>query len=626
MSYKVDFDALDILCVNINTQISEWNENISSVSEKLNIILSENQMTGNGAENIKSYIQTVHVAIIQSLLQILQSHGQNCLMYKSDYQQNIDTSLHAVIQSEELFDIRKSLTSQRSETWLVDRNIRNALTSVSDLIYTNLKSSDEMDGMYGTINSALLNLESDISNLENHHLNNDFDDVQNMIEALKTFINDQLSKTKNYLVEYTPHQLANSEIYADLYNANETLVSSQSARTAELQLAYEHESHRAQLLEEEAAQKREEEGWWNALAAVGTIVIGTVAIVCTAGMATPVVVTAAVAGSCTIAYGTSNLVEAGQDIYYGAHGDATTVAFNPIRDTVFAGNQELYDIWGGISTTVAGFVVPVRQAYTTAKAADATTKVVVSTVGKAAVKEVAEDVFVSTVSLGTGNVVMNITGDANVSRLFSLGTGLFAGGKTNQALDSLDNVSSTVRRLDNLDDVTDVTKTLDDFTDSTKNIEEFIGGNKSFDDVVDDYAKIYADNINSNRVWSWDETILGGESLTKKQRSLIKQQAINNGLIPEITVTKVDGMRYGFADFESAGLVKETVFLPEDMWKMTDAEQFRWLDEQIGGAVDGYTWHHTEIPGKMELVPTGIHNITIHNGGRTAGMWADAKR
>lgn len=38
------------------------------------------------------------------------------------------------------------------------------------------------------------------------------------------------------------------------------------------------------------------------------------------------------------------------------------------------------------------------------------------------------------------------------------------------------------------------------------------------------------------------------------------------------------------------------------------------------------TWHHTEIPGKMELVPFGIHNITPHNGGRTAGMWADAPR
>ena len=161
---------------------------------------------------------------------------------------------------------------------------------------------------------------------------------------------------------------------------------------------------------------------------------------------------------------------------------------------------------------------------------------------------------------------------------------------------------------------------------SIKNIDEFIGGNKSFDDVLDDYAKVYADKINSNQAWSWDDTIPGGEDLTKKQRSIIKQQAIDDGLIPDIKVTKVEGMRYGFADFESAGVVKETQYLPENMWTVSDAEQFKWLDEQIGGTVEGYTWHHTETPGKMQLVPTGIHNITTHNGGRTAGMWADAPR
>lgn len=38
------------------------------------------------------------------------------------------------------------------------------------------------------------------------------------------------------------------------------------------------------------------------------------------------------------------------------------------------------------------------------------------------------------------------------------------------------------------------------------------------------------------------------------------------------------------------------------------------------------TWHHTEIPGKMELVPTGIHNIITHNGGRSPGMWGYGPR
>ena len=71
--------------------------------------------------------------------------------------------------------------------------------------------------------------------------------------------------------------------------------------------------------------------------------------------------TAWIAGGSAMAYGASNLVEAGQDIYYGSIGDPYTVAFNPIRDTVFCGNQGLYDLWGGVATDVAGMLIQKQQ-------------------------------------------------------------------------------------------------------------------------------------------------------------------------------------------------------------------------------------------------------------------------
>jgi hypothetical protein len=159
-----------------------------------------------------------------------------------------------------------------------------------------------------------------------------------------------------------------------------------------------------------------------------------------------------------------------------------------------------------------------------------------------------------------------------------------------------------------------------------KNIDDFLNGIKKFDEVIDDYAKVYKERIESNKPWSWDDTIPGGDSLSSAQKRKIKELAVSKGHIPEIKINKVDGMRYGFADFAGAGVVEKTVILPERFWGLSDKEQFRWLDEQIGGTKKGMTWHHTEIPGKMELVPFGIHNITPHNGGRTAGMWADAPR
>lgn len=159
-----------------------------------------------------------------------------------------------------------------------------------------------------------------------------------------------------------------------------------------------------------------------------------------------------------------------------------------------------------------------------------------------------------------------------------------------------------------------------------RNIDDFIKGNKKFDEVIEDYAKVYKEHVELNKPWSWDDTIPGGDSLSSAQKRKIKEMAIEKGHIPEIKVTKADGMRYGFADFASAGVVEETVQLPRGFWRLTDKEQFKWLDDQIGGTRKGMTWHHTEVPGKMELVPFGIHNITPHNGGRTKGMWADAPR
>jgi len=143
---------------------------------------------------------------------------------------------------------------------------------------------------------------------------------------------------------------------------------------------------------------------------------------------------------------------------------------------------------------------------------------------------------------------------------------------------------------------------------------------------LEEMAKVYADNVKSNKKWSWNKDVLDGDKLSIKDKKAIKDAAIAQGLIPEVKVTKVDGMKFGFADFQGAGVVHETVELPEELWKATDAVQFKWLDEAIGGNRAGMTWHHTEIPGKMELVETGIHDIVPHNGGRSTGMWADAPR
>ncbi|MEK5202772.1 HNH endonuclease [Bacillus sp. FSL R10-2789] len=163
------------------------------------------------------------------------------------------------------------------------------------------------------------------------------------------------------------------------------------------------------------------------------------------------------------------------------------------------------------------------------------------------------------------------------------------------------------------------------------NIDDFINGTKNFDDVLDDYARHYIEVIDIKN-WSWANNIKGGNKLTSNKRKMIKQRAEELDLIPKVEVKKVEGMRYGFADFEGLGLVVHKDELPKDLWLKRDVEQFDWLNnrlpEDIRAMVENgsYTWHHTEVPGEMQLVPYGIHGITVHNGGRTKGMWSDAPR
>lgn len=81
--------------------------------------------------------------------------------------------------------------------------------------------------------------------------------------------------------------------------------------------------------------------------------------------------------------------------------------------------------------------------------------------------------------------------------------------------------------------------------------------------------------------------------------------------------------------------------LPENLYEASDKEQFAECNRQLKEAVekdpelakkftakqleqikngdtpDGYTWHHNEEKGKMQLVDSDIHAKTGHTGGKT---------
>ena len=97
MSYKVDFDSLDSMYNAVGNQANNWISELEAVKGKLQILLDSSNMSGAAADNIKSYIENVHMTLIALLTQLVSLHSSNCLLYKSDYQTKVDTGLHSVI-------------------------------------------------------------------------------------------------------------------------------------------------------------------------------------------------------------------------------------------------------------------------------------------------------------------------------------------------------------------------------------------------------------------------------------------------------------------------------------------------------------------------------------------------
>jgi len=244
---------------------------------------------------------------------------------------------------------------------------------------------------YATVKSTVTNLRDTMGSYEIGHAGSDLTNLDDLLASLRTFISYYRDCTYTSAAPtYTAGSAGFCPGAADLSFALNQAYNGRVELSDELTSAVANETVRMDSLKKELADQRAKDGAFQWVLGAGAVIVGVAAIVLTAGMATPLVVAAAVAGSCSIAYGVSNIVEADQNIAYGLAGDPYTTAVNPIRDTVFMGNQSAYDTWGAISVGAASLFIPIGSGLNAAKTAGVlgikgVTRVVGVEIGKYAV-------------------------------------------------------------------------------------------------------------------------------------------------------------------------------------------------------------------------------------------------
>lgn len=141
--------------------------------------------------------------------------------------------------------------------------------------------------------------------------------------------------------------------------------------------------------------------------------------------------------------------------------------------------------------------------------------------------------------------------------------------------------------------------------------------------------------------------IAEGKKITTQDIKRETRQLRNGGISG--TRHPVTGILFNTEGFPIFNPVYEAR-LPKDLLLAKDSEQFRYATQQLAKQIEaapnlakrfspsqieqikegrkptGYTWHHHEEPGRMQLVETTTHQGTYHRGGKSIWGGGSANR
>ncbi|MCD3375493.1 LXG domain-containing protein [Streptococcus equi subsp. zooepidemicus] len=314
------------------------------------------------ASSIKGYLSEVHGTLLQTLQSLMNDYSASLLLYKDGYYQ-IDSNSHAQLPGQVFKTLQSEL--RLSQAHLKDQLelLQNARAKVSDLVHYSGVSHAKTVMDYSELITDIHRLDEAIIQYESNHASQDLAAFKELLASTKALIAEYSSKPKR-AGSYQVGDIGQLNIIKRFATAYQGVARHLETNAKRLQAAQERDQARFEAV---AAEDRASQGWIDLALSLVTIAVGVAAIVATAGAATLLVVGAFVVGSGTVAYGASNLYEAGHNIYLGSVGDGLTVATNPIRDTLFMGNDRLYHQVGGLFTTASAALIPIGQTKSIAK-------------------------------------------------------------------------------------------------------------------------------------------------------------------------------------------------------------------------------------------------------------------
>ena len=352
--YQVKFNDITSMHGQTNQTIQQWGESLKNLQESIASLANQSELQGEAMTSAKSYMTEVHGTFIQTLTLLMNEYIASFLLYKDGYYE-IDTHNHAELPEDVYKGLHSDLgkSKQRFEQQL--EQLTTAKLRVAGLVNYQGTSHTKTKFTYEKLMKDIKHLDESITQYEEMHARQDLQAFKELLAATKSLLAEHSSRDRSM----GSYQVGD---FRQLPSMNRFMLAAQKSATflndhmPQIQEAGDREKVRVY------AEERTKQGAMELVFGVLTMIAGATALVMSGGTMLPIVTSAFKYGALALSmYGASNSIEAGQNIYYGLSGDGKSFAMNPIRDTIFLGNGELYHSVGQIFSLTTGVFIPIAQ-------------------------------------------------------------------------------------------------------------------------------------------------------------------------------------------------------------------------------------------------------------------------
>ena len=362
MSYNIKFDDITSVQVESQKTINAWGESVASLNKAMTDFINNQNLQGQAISSMRTYLVEVHGTLLQTLVNLMNDYSTNLLLYKDGYYQ-IDSDLHTKLPGQVFTNLHSALKSSRDNLKSEIEILNTTKDNISDLVSYEGSSHTSTVMDYNFLMNQLKNLDTSITQYESNHASQDLVAFKELLAATKALIAEHAGKTRT-VGTYQSGDFAKLKSVQRFAIAYKQATQQMESRVERVKAAQERDKVRFEAL---AAEDRAKNGWKELGLGVLTVAFGILAIIGTLGTATPLVVAGGIVGFGTTAYGLSNAAEGVHNIVLGNAGDIHTKSINPVRDTLFMGNDKLYHDVGNAFVTASAIMIPIGQTQSVVK-------------------------------------------------------------------------------------------------------------------------------------------------------------------------------------------------------------------------------------------------------------------